>query len=150
LIAIKEQLFKLCVQYVDQRITTAKDAIRTAQTSANDETKSSAGDKYETGRAMMQLEIEKNTVQLNEALKLKQFLDKIDPLRKTEKIQNGSIVITNQESFYIAISAGQLKIDDLVYFAIAPTSPLGAKLIGLKAGSAFAFNNKNYQIKEVW
>jgi sortase (surface protein transpeptidase) len=61
--ALKTRLHSLCVSYVGQRIETAQRAIAIAQASANEETKSSAGDKYETGRAMAQLEIEK--IQLN-------------------------------------------------------------------------------------
>ena len=56
---IKQTLYNFCVTYINQRMATAQQAIHTAQASANEETKSSAGDKYETGRAMMQLEIEK-------------------------------------------------------------------------------------------
>jgi hypothetical protein len=54
---------------VHQRIASAEEAIRMAQESANQEGKSSAGDKYETGRAMAQLEIEKASGQLAEANK---------------------------------------------------------------------------------
>jgi transcription elongation GreA/GreB family factor len=150
LIKTKQQLYALCRAYIEQRIATAQDAIRTAQSSANEETKSSAGDKYETGRAMMQLEIEKNTIQLAEAQKLKQLLEQIDPERKMNKVQLGSLVITDQGNFYIAISVGQLQHDGKTYFAIAPTSPIGLKLNGHMAGDVVSFNSKNYSIKEIW
>jgi hypothetical protein len=136
--------------YIMQRIATAQQAIQIAQSSANEETKSSAGDKYETGRAMMQLEIEKNTVQLSEAQKLKQILDQISPEKETTNIQLGSLVLTNQGNFYIAISAGELHIDGENYFAIAPTSPIGLKLKGQSKGSSFIFNNKTYRITNVY
>jgi hypothetical protein len=68
---IKIKLYQYCVEFIDKRIAGAREAIQIAQDSANEETKSSAGDKYETGRAMAQLEIEKNTTQLEEALKQK-------------------------------------------------------------------------------
>jgi hypothetical protein len=129
---------------------TAQDAITIAQASANEETKSSAGDKYETGRAMMQLEIEKNTVQLGEANKLKQLLDKIDPDKKLNKVQLGSLVITNQGNFYISISVGQLQVNGEKYYAIASTSPIGLKLNGLSERDSFVFNNKDYIIKTIW
>ena len=65
--SIKQELYKLCQTYIQQRILTAKQAIEAAQQAANNETKSSSGDKYETGRAMMQLEIEKDSAQLSES-----------------------------------------------------------------------------------
>lgn len=128
---------------------TMQKAIGIAQASANEETKSSAGDKYETGRAMMQLEIEKNTVQLSEALKLKQALAAIDPIKSTTVVQPGSLVVTNQYNYYIAISAGQLKIGDKVYFAISPGSPIGMQLTGLSVGETFVFNSKVLCIEHI-
>jgi hypothetical protein len=67
---LKKDLYTLCVNYAKTRIETAKQAIDDAQQSANEETKSSAGDKYETGREMMQQETDRNQAQLNEANKL--------------------------------------------------------------------------------
>ena len=147
---IKSELYGLCIAYVKQRIDTAKEAINDAQQAAGEETKSSAGDKYETGRAMMQLEIEKNMVQLNEAQKLKQVLHTIDPAKQTKVVQSGSLVITDQGIFYLSISAGQLKADQKTFFAIAANSPIGIQLMGKSAGTAFSFNKKNYLIQEVW
>jgi transcription elongation GreA/GreB family factor len=149
-IEIKHKLYSLCREYISQRIETAQQAINAAQNSANEETKSSAGDKYETGRAMMQLEIEKNGVQLAESLKLKHALDQINIERRSEKIQSGSLVITDHDQFFISISAGKFSIDNKTYLAIAPTSPIGMKLIGLRAGDTFAFNAKTYKLLEIW
>ena len=74
---IKHELYNLCQAYLQQRLLTAKQAIEAAQQAANNQTKSSSGDKYETGRAMMQLEIKKDSAQLSESLKLKHALDQI-------------------------------------------------------------------------
>lgn len=130
-------------------MATAQEAIQVAQQSANEETKSSAGDKYETGRAMAQLEIEKNTIQLGEAKKLKQVLDQISTDRETAIVALGSVVFTNQGNFFIAISAGQFVIDSKTYFALSPNSPIGLKLIGLQVHDSFSFNKKEYQISNI-
>jgi transcription elongation GreA/GreB family factor len=150
LISLKVNLHSLCQAYIEQRIDTAQKAIAIAQASANEETKSSAGDKYETGRAMAQLEIEKNSTQLAEAHKLKAALSQIKPDHPTNTVQPGSLVITNQGNFYIAISAGQLTVDSVNYFSISPASPIGSKLIGLKDGAHFSFNSRAYQIEKVY
>jgi len=146
---VKEKLYAACIAYVTQRIDTAQRAIEIAQASANEETKSSAGDKYETGRAMMQLEIEKNTVQLNEAMKLKQALDQIVPSKPVSTIQPGSLVITDGHTYYIAISAGQITIEGKSYFAISSGSPIGLLLKGLQEGDTFVFNKKTVSILSV-
>jgi transcription elongation GreA/GreB family factor len=149
LTTLKEQLHALCLAYANQRIETAQKAIAIAQASANEEIKSSTGDKYETGRAMMQLEVEQNTTQLAEASKLKAILLQIKTDQVTDSIQNGSIVHTNQGNYYIAISAGQLKADNKTWYAISAASPIGSKLMGLKKDDQFTHNGKTYHILHV-
>jgi len=146
---IKKELYDNCVAYVNRRLSTIKEALENAQNSANEETKSSAGDKHETGRAMMQLETEKNLKQRNEALKLKQLLDQIDPNKKCNTVSPGALVTTNNEKLYISISAGKMTLDDDVYFTMAISSPLGLVMNGKKAGEKVSFNGKEYQLLSI-
>lgn len=147
---IKQQLYDRCQAYLSQRMATAQDALQGAQDAANDETKSSAGDKYETGRAMMQLEMEKHSAQLAEAMKLKRLLDQIRVDHQPAAVQPGSLVITDQGNFFVAISVGQLVVENRTYIALSAESPLGLKLKGLKQGESFNFGNKTYKIEQVW
>lgn len=146
---IKQHLYEACQFYIDQRVKTIENAIASAKEAATDDTKSSAGDKYETTREMMQQEIDRNTAQLNEALKLKQALAQIDPQSASTIAQNGSLIITNNGNFYISISAGAIDIDGVIYFAISPVSPIGSKLLKLKKDDSFTFNSKEYLITEI-
>lgn len=146
---IKEKLHKRCIQYVEDCISTAQGAIDHAKESANNDTKSSAGDKYETGREMMQQEIDRNRKQLEEARKLKLVLDLIDPFKNHETVLNGSLVTTNMGKFFIAISCGQLQIEGVNYFAISAISPIGSKLMRQKVGYEFDFNGKVFKIENI-
>ncbi|MDB5118801.1 MAG: transcription elongation factor [Sphingobacteriales bacterium] len=146
---IKKNLYNQCLDYVNQRIETAEKAIKSARESANDDTKSSAGDKYETGRAMMQQEIDNNQLQLNEAKKLKVVLDQINPEKECDTVQIGSLVITNKGNFFISVSAGQLKVDGAIYFAVSSISPIGTKLMRLQVGSELNFNGKEFKLIEI-
>lgn len=150
MLPIKERLLEYCRTYVQQRMDTAQRAIEVAQASAWEETKSSAGDKYETGRAMMQLEVEKNSIQLGEAKKLKPVLDQIQVNYKHTRITLGSLVMTDHGNFFIAISAGQCTLEEIVYLIISPVTPLGVKLMGLRQGDSFTFNQRSYLIQQVW
>jgi transcription elongation GreA/GreB family factor len=146
---IKLKLYELCRQFIHKRLDAIQQAITDAQSASNEETKSSAGDKYETGRAMMHLEIEKNTAQLAEARAEKRILDQIDPRKQPVKAGSGSLVITDHGNFFLAISVGRLVVEDKPYFAISVKSPIGIKLLGLKADESFSFNNKTYMVKQV-
>ncbi|MGZ3811112.1 MAG: 3-oxoacyl-ACP synthase [Mucilaginibacter sp.] len=145
----KKELYDLCISYVQKRIDTARQAIEATQQAANEETKSSAGDKYETGRAMMQQESDRNKAQLTEANKLMVALNHV-PLNSVSKTaETGSLIITDNGKFYIAISAGTLVVNSESYFAVSPASPIGLKLKGQKAGDEFELNGKYYRIEAI-
>src|SRR5271169_541260 len=97
---LKEQLYKLCIDYVYKRITEARQAIDDAQDSADEDTKSSAGDKYETGREMMQQVADRGQAQLNEANKLMVALSTIPYNISHSSADTGSLVTTNYGKFY--------------------------------------------------
>jgi hypothetical protein len=146
---IKNELYNLCVNYVKQRIDTAKQAIDDAQQAAGEETKSSAGDKYETSREMIQQETDRNQAQLNEANKLLITLTQINVNAVSETAVPGSLIITNNGKFYIAISAGALILNGETYFAVSLASPMGTSLKGKKTGDQFSLNGKQYLIENI-
>jgi transcription elongation GreA/GreB family factor len=146
---LKEELYRQCLTYVQMRMDAAQQGINEARQASKDDTKSSAGDKYETGRAMMQQETDRNMAQLNEANKLKVALNTINPAINHNTAEPGSVITTNNGNFYLAISAGALTVNGEIYFAISPASPIGIKLKGLKAGDEFSVNGKGYKITSV-
>jgi hypothetical protein len=145
----KHQLLVRCKEYVDARISTARQSMDDAQQAANEESKSSAGDKYETGRAMMQIEREKAAAQLDEALKLKATLDQISPDAIHEKVALGSLVITPSKKIFISIGIGKLSLDGDDFLIVAPASPLGKALMGLKARDRIVFNKEQIEISQI-
>lgn len=152
---LSDTLYQLCLEFIENRIKTIRNAIQETQASADEETKSSAGDKYETGLSMMQLDMEKQAEQLAEAIRTRDALHQVKVFDEMNGASNGGIrpgnaVETSQGNFYIAISAGQLKANDKTYFAISPATPIGSKLIGLKVGDKFAFNSKEYSISKIY
>ena len=149
MINLKKQLHQQCLAYVQNRMDAAKQALDDAQAAANDETKSSAGDKYETSREMIQQETDRNLAQLNEANKLKIALNVIETGGTSAVAGPGSLVVTDNGSFYLAISAGLLTVNNQKYYAVSPASPIGLKLKGLKSGNKFTLNDKSYLIEQV-
>ena len=146
----KQLLLLLCKDFIEERIRNCQSAIDAANNSINEETKSSAGDKYETSREMMTQEIKNNSTQLAEAIKQKQMLSQISIDKKLDTAQVGSLVITNYEKFFIAISAGSLKLNKETYLAISPSSPLGKNLIDKKNGDSVSFNGKDYLVENIF
>ncbi|SOD14611.1 3-oxoacyl-ACP synthase [Pedobacter xixiisoli] len=146
---MKTQLYQLCLDFIEKRIATATEALQQAQEASNDDTKSSAGDKFETGREMAQQDINRNKQLLADAQQQKAVLLTLADITETAKVRSGSLVITNNGSFYIGISAGQLLLEGKTYFAISAASPIGKLLVGKTAGAQFDFNGKAYQIEDI-
>jgi hypothetical protein len=146
---IKDKLYQLCADFIEQRIHTAETALLQAQEASNDDTKSSAGDKFETTREMMQQDITRNKSLLMDAKQNLQLLHSIKDVPVSETIRNGSLVYTSNGVFYISISAGQLNLEGQTYFAISAASPVGKLMTGKKVSEVFSFNQKEYQIKAI-
>jgi hypothetical protein len=146
---LKKLLFQKCVEHIDQRIQLIEQTLSSVQESRNNETKSSVGDKYETGRAMMQIEEEKNRAQLVQALAVKNELMQIDISDQTTHVLPGSLVITNKGKYFIAIGIGKIEIENVLFYCVSRFSPIGTQLIGKISGEEIEFNGKHIRIDEV-
>ncbi|MGR3856498.1 MULTISPECIES: hypothetical protein [Chryseobacterium] len=116
---------------------------------SNNDTKSSMGDKYETGREMLQQEINNLQRQLNEVLNQQAVLQKItsDP---SEKVQNGALVKTNKGMFFISVSMGEFVFENRKIMTVSAESPLVKAMFGKKMGDNFTINNINQDIEDIW
>ena len=146
---MKQELYQYCISFVEERIRRFSSAIASAQEGANKQTKSSAGDKHETGKAMAQLETENNSKHLAEAKKLMSVLSQIDPDESDEIIGLGSAVTTTLGNFYIAISAGKENLAGKSWMFVSGASPLGQNLLGKKVGESFLINGKEQHVLTV-
>ncbi|WP_299168456.1 3-oxoacyl-ACP synthase [uncultured Allomuricauda sp.] len=145
----KEILLKFCWDYLNKRTERLQERSVSLQESLNSETKSSAGDKHETGRAMVQLEQEKLGKQLFELEEIKRVLQKVDIKKTSKKISLGSLIKTTSANYFIAISAGTVKRDDISIFCISAGSPIGKLLLGKQQGDLFSFNGTEIKILDV-
>jgi len=147
---IKEELFKQCQFFVNKRQQTIEDIITSNQRALQSETKSSAGDKHETGRAMLQLEMEKAGQQLSGITLMKETLAKIVISKNSKVASLSSVVITENANYFLSISAGQLIVANTRYFAISVSSPVGKLLLGKQENETIVFNGKTITVKEVF
>ncbi|WP_417855934.1 3-oxoacyl-ACP synthase [Xanthomarina gelatinilytica] len=147
---LKQLLYFQCVEFCNNRLLNIQKTIEEIQESLTSETKSSAGDKHETGRAMLQLEREKAGNQLAETEKLQELLTKIDVTKTSKTVCLGSLVFTTQANYFIAISAVELVIESKKYYAISPNTPIGKMLIGKQVGDLVSFRDQEFKVVSVW
>lgn len=148
-LAIKDELRRFCESFAEERIYRIRNSIESINDSLKSETKSSAGDKHETGRAMIQLEREKLGHQLYEAEKMRQILAGISTADNPAKVVQGSLVVTADSAYYISISAGAFKKGSTQIYCVSALSPIGKILLGKSEGQCFDFNQKTICIKKI-
>ena len=142
----KVALHQHCIKIAEQRLAELEDIANELKAGLSTETKSTAGDKHEVGRAMVQTQQEQNGRQIAEAQKVLQSLTAINPHKKHSTVETGSLVTTSMGLLYIAVGLGKLTFEGEQVFVIAPTAPLTQALLGNKAGSAVEFNGKAVSI----
>jgi len=139
---IKQKLYEACLRFVENRFKTIKNTIASHQEALTSETKSSAGDKHETGRAMVQLEMEKAGQQLASVQAMQAVLAKINLKKTGLKIGLGSLVVTDKAIYFLAVSAGKIAIHKNDYYTISTFSPIGQHLLGKTVGGIITFNKE--------
>lgn len=145
-ISIKENIVNHISEIVEEKISGLRTALSSVKEARDGDTKSTAGDKHETGRAIMQRELEQLEQQLNNQIRLKSDLEQLDLRKNYDNAEAGSLVQTNEGIFYISVGLGKLDISGNTYFVISPTSPIGSCMLGKSAGDKISFQEREIEI----
>lgn len=145
---LKQEFLDICLQDVSKRISNYKNEISFIKDSieSNDKISDEEG---ESGNSKLLEDLEKNLNYLNEAQKIREYLNRINPNVVSEFVVLGSIVITDSITFYIAISKGKVTVNDEDYYIISIQSPIGQLIKSQSVGYQFEFNGKSYKIKNI-
>jgi transcription elongation GreA/GreB family factor len=146
---MKKVLFNHCRAYLEKKMKTLEQQKKRLQKDLTSETKSSVGDKHETGRAMIQLEREKLGNQIREIELNYQRLNTIENVKTSNSISLGSIIFTDKANYYVAIAADSCEVNSKVFYCISSQSPIGKLLIGKKVNESIIFNNIESTIIEI-
>lgn len=149
-IVFKNKLKQWGQTLINERIDAVKMNINQAQEAANNEEKSSAGDKYETSRAMNQLEREMHSRQLAEIVKELSNLLAVDVNRIYTMGSPGAFLQCSGVSFFIAAGLGKQKVGNDLIFFLSPKAPLARTLHDKKAGDQFLFMQAQTKIFEIY
>jgi hypothetical protein len=149
-LACKNKLKQWALDAISARVATAKEAMTQAQEAANSEEKSSAGDKYETGRAMGHLQKDMHARQLSESLKELAALRAIATEAICPDGRPGAFLGGDDIAFFIGPGLGKQTIEGRTVVFLSPLAPLAKLLQGKKPGDSIPFNNSTIQIREVF
>lgn len=144
----KPELIERITELIDVKIDSLQKRFDDLNSDLASDHKSSAGDKHETGRAMIQLEQEKLSNQLSQFALQKETISKLTQ-PDAEKVQLGSLVNTDKGVFYISIGLGKITVNNVDVFCISTSSPIGQLLLNLSVGSTYTFNGMSNSILEI-
>lgn len=146
---LKSALVDHCLAVLMKRAAAADKQLQDLKEDLLGESKSSAGDKHETGRAMVQLEMEKLSDQRKELQLMLDQWSKIDFTVITSRVQIGSIVITNAGKFFLSVPLGTIVYDSETIIVLSSRSPLALQLFGKSVNDIVKLNNHQYKILEI-
>jgi transcription elongation GreA/GreB family factor len=147
--SFKNQIYHSCVSLLESKIHVLRHSLFELTAGAENDSKSSVGDKHETARAMMQLEFEKGSNQLAEMELQLEALQKIDISIKHTLVGLGCYLKTDKALFFLSVGLGKLKVNEDTVIVLSPQSPLGHLFMGLKVGATVEFNGVRYTILEI-
>jgi hypothetical protein len=137
---IKEKLITRCKETQQKCVEIAKSAMNEAQQALNDY--GANKDRYDSFREQLMGRRDMFAAQYQK--------ERIDPKDLKETVEFGAIVISESSKFIIAISAGKVELDGVIYYAISPAVPLYKAMEGLKSGDSFEFSGKRQTIKDLF
>lgn len=144
MITDKKEFVNYCIGFVNGKL---KDLLL-MQSDLNDslrnETKSTAGDKHETARAMVQIEQEKLGRHIKEWEITKERLLQLS--RSENLLLHKQLIDTNKGLFFVHCHLGKLNFKNLSVMGISPASPLGKELLICNEGVAVNFNGEKYLV----
>lgn len=146
---LKLELHSQCNGILNSRLELIQNTIADIQKSLETETKSTAGDKHETGRAMLQIEREKAGQQLAELQKQFEISNKINPEQSQNSVALGSVVFTSKSNYFLGLSLGELSCENHTFYAISMATPMAKLLLSKAKGDSVVFRGETITITKV-
>lgn len=145
----KKAFFEHLSNSLSEKIARLQLDISDLQKDISEDSKSSAGDKFETSREMAQQELGKLSTQLNEQLRIKSLIEN-QPIENPGQAQLGALVETNKGMFLLGIPIGNSSFEGKNIVGIGLGAPLGQLMLHKKKSDHISFNNQEFIIEAIY
>jgi len=144
----KNKVHQQALKLVQTKLLELEAHYRDLQEGQSSNTKSTAGDKHDTEREMVEVELNNYSRQIQTQKQNLNSLKSIDPARKN-KVEQGALVQTENGWFYLSIPLGKIDLEGEKVWLISLASPMGQALNGKKTGEKFELNGVEKKILDV-
>ncbi|MBL7813261.1 MAG: GreA/GreB family elongation factor [Bacteroidetes bacterium] len=145
----KKEIQEACQHWLSDKLHHIEDALYQARQGIESEEKSSAGDKYETGRAMGHLEQERLSRQLKEIKFMQSSLNSLMMQPVTDRVVPGTLIRCAEIWVFIVVGIGKISIQNSEVWVISAASPIGKSMLGKRKGDMVNLNGKLKVIEEL-
>lgn len=146
----KKIVLNQLISTIDEKMQQANLQAKDLADSLQNESKSTAGDKHDTGRAMIHLEQEKLQHQFQELRNQMQQIKTISHLENSNHIvEYGSFIKAGDFYFLLGVGIGKQIVNGILVYCIGMETPIGKILNGRKKGDQFTFTNQDLIIEEI-
>lgn len=149
MVCSKAEIHSIILQHLQESMEQGKMDYQLAKESRDSDTKSSAGDKFETGREMMQREMDKISASLDLQKNQLAQMQRIDLHENLNRVGIGSFIETDAENYYLSVGLGKLTCKGSPFYAISSDSPIGELLMGKQKGDTIELRGRKITLKSI-
>ncbi|WP_299152756.1 transcription elongation factor [uncultured Christiangramia sp.] len=146
---LKQELLEKCEHFIQQKTAALQYAMQGLKQDLENESKSSAGDKFETGREMINIEWNKISNQLQQYEQMRSVLKQINVQVDSGIAKAGSIIFTENANYFISIPAGEIIVQDTRFYAIGSKAPVAIAMLGKTENESYTFNQQSVRIEKI-
>lgn len=147
-LAYKRKLIEKCLEQQDQNVLNAKSAMDDIQESAIDY--GQPQEHYDSYKSQLLRKRDVFAKQYEQTKTERKLLERIDIEKVCNSVGFGAVVVTDDQKFIICISLGKITFNNETIYGISLKVPLYKVMEGLEKSSSFEFNEKKYQIKDIF
>lgn len=144
----KTAILQVCIQKQQELVDSFKEREVEMQ---NDTSNQNASDSQSESRQPAKIEVinalRKELVFANEELL---YLNSLNVTAQSTVVEPGSVVVTDQLTFFIGVSSEKVEIEGQQFFGISTKAPIYISMKGLQKGSSFQYNETKYLIEDVY
>ena len=145
----KSEFLSFLNEKIEYKIRKANEYLESIQESIRSETKSTAGDKHDTNRELMQQERNKAAQNVSHQLLAQKTIMELRKSKSSKQIGFGSLIQTNRSFIYIGLSIGKVAYKDQNVLCVSPVSPLARAFESKTENQEVDFNEVLYFIEKV-
>lgn len=146
----RQEVIEALEASMDAGLRRVRGAFEELQGSLEGESKSTAGDKHETGRAMVQMEMEQAAGRLSRVEGMIRQWHALEPARGRQEVRPGAVVTTDQGGFVMGVAWGTFDVPKAeAWRAISADAPLAQAMRAASPGSTVEFRGRIWQIISV-